>query len=78
MPADIRKEIQADKGDIFDFQVIGDKVIMTLQKLVPMTGKSTKKDDGIDISKYIGIAKGTYGSAAEIDEYIRNERASWD
>ncbi len=80
LPVDIRKAIHADKGDIFNFEVVGDQVVMTLQKVVPATKTTPRKRQkgGVDISKYIGIAKGTYGSVEEIDEYIRNERTSWD
>lgn len=79
VPVDIRKAIHADKGDIFNFQIIGDQVVMTLQKVVPAQKSPTpKRRKGVDISEYIGIAKGTFGSVEEIDDYIRNERASWD
>jgi bifunctional DNA-binding transcriptional regulator/antitoxin component of YhaV-PrlF toxin-antitoxin module len=79
LPVDIRKAIHADKGDIFNFQVVGDQVVMTLQKVVPAQKTPTPRPrKGVDISKYIGIAKGAFGSVEEIDDYIRNERASWD
>lgn len=79
LPVDIRKAIHADKGDIFNFQVVGDQVVMTLQKVVPaQDGAAKKRTKGVDITKYIGSMKGTFGSADDIDEYIRNERASWD
>ena len=77
VPVDICTQVHADKGDIFNFEVSGGKIIMTLQKLVPAT-KEKLHPKNIDISKYIGIAKGTFGSVEQIDEYIRNERASWD
>jgi len=77
VPIEICNQVHADKGDIFNFEVVDNKIIMTLQKLVPAT-KEKCGAKGVDISKYIGIAKGTYGSVEEIDEYIRNERASWD
>jgi hypothetical protein len=32
----------------------------------------------LEISKYIGSVKGTFGSVEEIDGYIASERASWD
>lgn len=79
LPIDIRNAIHADKGDIFNFQVVGDQVVMTLQKVVPaQEGPTQKRAKGTDISKYIGSMKGTFGNVEEIDEYIRNERASWD
>ncbi len=81
LPADIRRKISANKGDLFECEIVDGKVVMTLQKLVPADGAPLDKQEkkkGVDISKYIGIAKGTYGSVEEIDEYIRNERDTWD
>ena len=79
LPANIRKRIHADAGDLFDCDVVDGKVIMTPQKVVPATTRSRpQKKKGVDISKYMGIASGNFGSAEEIDEYIRNERASWN
>ena len=74
VPVEICNQIDADKGDIFNFEVEDNKVIMTLQKLVP----ATKTDKLVDISKYVGSMKGTFKSDKEIDEYIANERNSWD
>ena len=74
LPADIRKKIDAGKGDIFNCEVVEGQIIMTLQKIVPAS--KTKK--GLDISKYIGAAKGNFGTVAEIDAYISNDRNSWD
>ena len=79
LPVDVRRKIQASKGDLFDFKVVGDQVVMTLQRVVPASDTAPKpRKKGKDISKYMGIAKGTFGSVEEIDAYIRNERASWD
>ena len=71
LPADIRKEIDANKGDIFNIEVIDGNVVMTLQKIIPARKKR-------DLSKYIGIAKGSFGSTEEIDAHIRNDRDAWD
>ena len=79
LPANIRKRIHAGAGDLFDCEVVDGKVVMTPQKVVPANTRARpKKKKGIDISKYIGSMKGTFGSVEEIDEYIRNERASWE
>lgn len=75
LPADIRKQIHAGKGDIFNCEVRDGQVIMTLQKIVPARKASAK---GLDIEKYIGVAKGNFGSVKEIDARVRNERESWD
>lgn len=77
LPAGIRKQLRAHKGDLFDCEVIGGKVVMTPQKLVPaLDGGAMGK--GVDISKYIGATAGTFDSIEEIDEYIRNARDAWD
>jgi bifunctional DNA-binding transcriptional regulator/antitoxin component of YhaV-PrlF toxin-antitoxin module len=77
VPIEICNQIHADKGDIFNFVVEDNKIIMTLQKLVPAT-KEKSQTKAVDISKYIGSMKGMFGTAEEIDEYISNERSSWD
>lgn len=77
LPADIRRKIRADKGDIFNFEVTGDKVVMTLQKLVPSQG-AKQTSAGVDIKKYIGSMQGSFGEIQEIDDYIRKERELWE
>ena len=39
---------------------------------------SARERAGFDISPYIGIAKGMFGSVEEIDAYIRKGRDEWD
>lgn len=79
LPSAVRKKLHADKGDIFNFEVVGEKVIMTLQKLVPARDRQGKaQTKGTDISKYIGSMKGAYGPVEQIDDYIRKERDSWN
>ena len=51
----IRKKLQVNKGDIFNFEVVGEKVIMTPQRLVSVTDRQSKaQTKGTDMSKYIG------------------------
>lgn len=80
LPVGIRKKLKAEKGDLFDFEIVDGKIIMTLQKVVPAKNKQTRRRKrGVDISKYMGIGNGAFGKTAEeADEYIRKERASWD
>ena len=80
LPSSIRKRLHADKGAIFNFEIVDGKVIMTLQKLIPenVNNKTSNVKKHIDISKYIGAGKGVYGSVEEIDNYIRKERDSWE
>ena len=77
LPANIRRQIQAHKGDIFNFEVVNGRVVMTPQM---QAGRhpQTKQSKCADITKYIGSMKGKFGSVEEIDAYIRNERDSWD
>ena len=77
LPANIRRQIQAHKGDIFNFEVVNGRVVMTPQM---QAGRhpQTKQRKPTDITKYIGSMKGKFGGVEEIDEYIRNERDSWD
>ena len=77
VPANIRRQIQAHKGDIFNFEVVNGRVVMTPQ-MQAATQPRTKQRKGADIGKYIGSMKGKFGCVEEIDEYIRNERDSWD
>ena len=74
LPVDIRREINAQKGDMFDVQVDNGKIIMTLQRLVPVSQKPTT----IDLSRFVGVANDAFGSVEEIDDTIRKERDSWD
>ena len=77
VPANIRRQIQAHKGDIFNFEVVNGRVVMTPQMPAGSHPK-TKQRKGADIGRYIGSMKGQFGSVEEIDAYIRNERDSWD
>lgn len=77
LPADIRKQLRANQGDLFDCEVVGGKVVMTPQKIVPaIDGGEMGK--GTDISKYIGATAGTFDTASRVDEYILKERDAWD
>lgn len=77
VPMAICNQVHADKGDIFNFEVEDNKIIMTLEKMAPVT-KEIPQRKSLDISEYIGSMRGMFGSIEEIDEYIHNERASWN
>jgi len=74
LPVDVRRELNAQKGDMFDVQVENGKVIMTLQRLVPVNQEVTT----VDLSRFVGAASGAFGSVEEIDDTIHKERESWD
>ena len=79
MPSEIRKRIQAAKGDLFDVEVVDGKVVMTPLRLVPAKGGEAARRKPVDLSKYIGALSGAYGDTVEeADAYLRRERDSWD
>lgn len=45
LPANIRKQIKADKGDIFSVQIKENQIVLTLQKLVPANENIQKRQD---------------------------------
>jgi len=61
LPVGIRNAIQAHKGDIFNFEVQGDTIVMTRQRLIPAKSRQGHKSvKNRDISKYIGSMKGNF------------------
>ncbi len=76
LPSSIRKQIQAEKGDLFDFVVQENKIIMTREKIVLSDDFIQKKST--NLSKYIGAGKGIFGSPKEVDSFIRKQRKEWD
>ena len=79
LPSEIRKRIQAAKGDLFDVEVVDGKVVMTPLRLVRKKGVDPARRKPVDLSKYIGALSGTYGDTVEeADAYLRRERDSWD
>lgn len=77
LPSIIRQQIHATKGDMFDFEIQDDKIIMTPQRVIPATKKRVASDKKRDLSKWIGAAPGVFKSAQEVDEFIRKERGAW-
>ena len=80
LPAEIRKQIAADAGDIFDVEAVGGTVVMTPLRQVPANGGGGRwRRKRLDLSKFVGIASGTYGKTVkEMDAYVRKERDTWD
>ena len=75
IPVAIRDQIHAQKGDIFNFEVINNQVVLTPQDIEPSLKAIPK--NGRDVGQYIGVLKGSFGSVEEIDAFIQNERESW-
>ncbi len=66
VPAEICRQIQADTGDMFDFEVDGNHVVMRLQRLVP-----AGQQKGIDTSSYAGSTKEPAGSVDQTGKKMR-------
>lgn len=79
IPAAVRTEISARTGDLFDVAAADGNIVLTPRK-VGSRGLSgaMAKPKGVDISEYIGSARGIFGNREQLDEYIRKEREAWD
>ena len=77
LPVGIREQINAQKGDIFSFEIVDNQVIMNLQKLTSVGSKNSEKERK-DLSNWIGSKPGVFKTAQEVDEFIRKERDLWD
>ncbi len=78
LPVDIRKQIHANKGDLFDCKVVDGTVVMTLQKVIPASVETDDTKEPRDLSQWFGTAPGVYKSAEEVDHVIRNQRDAWE
>jgi putative DNA-invertase from lambdoid prophage Rac len=52
--------------------------VAALARKFQVSRQTIMRARNLEISKYIGSVKGTFGSVEEIDGYIASERASWD
>ncbi len=73
IPASVRKEIAAQRGDMLEVTVRDGAIILTPQDVV-----SRKAAKSVDITAWIGAGKGLFASAEEADAFIRAERAKWE
>lgn len=79
IPAAVRAQLAAHKGDVFEVVVMSGNIVLKPQEVISRKlPRKGQKHSGVDISKYIGSLKGLFGSQEEIDAYIRNERDSWE
>jgi len=79
IPATVRKQLSAEIGDVFEVVVANGNIGLKPQDVVSRKAVQKKqKRGGVDISKYIGSAKGLFGSPEDVDAYIRSERDQWD
>ena len=79
IPAAVRTEISAQTGDLFEVAAAEGNIVLKPRKVGSrgLAGAMAKKK-GVDISEYIGSARGIFGAREQVDEYIRKEREAWD
>ena len=78
LPSVIRKKIQAEKGDMFDFEVQqNDKVLMTRKRMVSASDRQMPAGRKKDLSQWIGAKPNVFKTAEEADQFIRNQRDLW-
>jgi AbrB family looped-hinge helix DNA binding protein len=76
IPTNVREAIGIHEGDTLEARTENGNIVLIPQLIHE---RKPAKKQGIDISRYIGSMKDFYGSnTQEIDDYIRNERDSWD
>jgi AbrB family looped-hinge helix DNA binding protein len=78
IPAAVRAQVGAHKGDVFEVVVSNGNIVLKPQEVISRKlPRKEQKRSGVDIGKYIGSAKGLFGGPEEIDAYVRKERGSW-
>ena len=75
IPAQLREQLSARVGDVFDVQIEGGKLVFAP---LTFTSKEPAVEPGIDIKKWIGAACGLYAAPADVEAFIKSERKSWD
>jgi AbrB family looped-hinge helix DNA binding protein len=79
IPAAVREQISAHKGDVFEIAVANGNIVLKPQDIVSRKRNlAARSKKGVDISSWIGSGKGLFQSPEEAAEFIRSERASWD
>jgi AbrB family looped-hinge helix DNA binding protein len=79
IPASVREQISAHKGDIFEVAVANGNIVLKPQDVVSrQKNQSAKIGKGVDIASWIGSGKGLFKSPEEAAAFIKSERSSWD
>jgi AbrB family looped-hinge helix DNA binding protein len=79
IPAAVREQISAQKGDVFEVNVTNGNIVLKPKDIVSRkrrAGASSKR--GVDITSWIGSGKGLFNSPEEAAEFMRSERDAWD
>ncbi len=78
IPAAVREQISAHKGDVFEVGVTNGNIVLKPQDIVARKPKAAvRSKKGVDISTWIGSGKGLFQSPEEAADFIKSERASW-
>ncbi len=79
IPAAVREQISAHKGDMFEVAVANGNIVLKPQDIVTRKkSTSARAKKGLDIASWIGSGKGLFKSPEEAAAFIQSERASWD
>lgn len=79
IPAAVREQIAARKGDVFEVVVVDGDIVLKPRQSKSPTKPSMKPDrKGVDITRWIGAGKGLFSTPEEADAFIRSERDRWD
>ena len=78
LPSAIRTQLHAAKGDIFDFRLQADQtVILTKKPAAEQQDNAIQSPIKKDLSLWLDSKPGLFGSAAEVDTFIRQQRDLW-
>jgi AbrB family looped-hinge helix DNA binding protein len=75
IPANLRAQIHAETGDVFE-AVIDDGNIILRPQIISERGHAKLK--GVDIGKWVGAGKGLFQTPQEAQAFIRAERERWE
>ena len=78
LPATIRRQLRISIGTLFNIEVVDNKIVMTMQKVVPASATDDPENARRDLSQWIGAKPGVFHSPADADAYIQQQRDAWD
>jgi AbrB family looped-hinge helix DNA binding protein len=79
IPAAVREQISAHKGDVFEVAVTNGNIVLKPQDIVARKSRPVvKSKKGVDIGPWIGSGKGLFKSPEEAAAFIQSERDTWD
>ena len=79
IPAAVREQIAAVKGDMFEVTVMDGNIVLHPQDVVARGAVAASLPKrGVDIRQWIGSGRGLFKTPEEADAFIRSERDQWD